>query len=462
MTGTVSYPHQALREAKRAKLDQAEAYLQDLRTLSVFIEDDRPSFVEEKRELGIGVRGIVGKRQAFGSTTVDSLLDVRRAVEFASRLCSSSPEDPHRLELPSDSKSKERVSGTHDPKLRDLSAEELVRTAVSVVEAAKESVKGCEVPKGMIRLQEHHALLQNSNGGEAETRSTTAYLYFTGKVTVKGTVGEGIERWLGPSLSGLDPAKIGASLAERARNTARAESFKGKFSGTVAIEGTELGHMLAVTMDLACSGEAVVKRRSPWGGKLGKKVASASFTLYDDPRREGGVLSGVQDEEGVPTRTKTLVEGGILRSYLCNTYYASRLDTLSGNGLRRGSVTAEGAYNVSATSAPSNLVVRPGKGTLEDLVSEIDKGLLVYKFGAPQPNPLSGAFGLEIRDASLIKKGEVTGSVRHGLLVGNFYEGLKHVSGIAGDVRTSALFGPGQCAYVPSMAFETFQLVGQA
>lgn len=85
------------------------------------------------------------------------------------------------------------------------------------------------------------------------------------------------------------------------------------------------------------------------------------------------------------------------------------------------------------------------------------------KFAAPEVNPFSGSFAMEVRNATLIAKGQPTDHVKMGLLTGNFYEGLKNVVGIGREpVANHAFLTTPGCAYVPAIAFEGFELVGQS
>ena len=136
--------------------------------------------------------------------------------------------------------------------------------------------------------------------------------------------------------------------------------------------------------------------------------------------------------------------------------------------MRLGSTTrfetwvSEGSYTRPAETHVSNLVVEPGRKSLDALLAEVDHGVYVEKFAAPEVNEFSGSFAMEVRNATLIKKGELADHVKFALLTGNLYEGLKNVVGIGKDpVATHGFLSTPGCAYVPAMALEGFELVGQ-
>jgi predicted Zn-dependent protease len=220
--------------------------------------------------------------------------------------------------------------------------------------------------------------------------------------------------------------------------------------------------MFIQTVATAVNGNEVHRKRSPWAGRIGGTVASAGVTVRDRPRLPKGLASCLTDDEGSATRDRTLVSAGVLRGYVADYERARLLTTEAGNGFRRCASTLEGAYTRPAVVEISNLVVEPGVKTLEDLIGEVGHGVYVEKFAAPEVNPNSGAFACEVRNATIIEKGELKDHVKYALLSGNFYEGLKNVDGIGRDPRPMhGFYGQPGCAYVPPMAFSGFELVGQ-
>jgi len=177
----------------------------------------------------------------------------------------------------------------------------------------------------------------------------------------------------------------------------------------------------------------------------------------------GGLASGVIDDEGSATRDRTLIQAGTLKGFVSDHHHAGLIGMPPGNGFRRAVATAEGAYTRPAETYLSNLVVEPGTKPLDALLADVDRGVYVEKFAAPEVNPFSGSFAMEVRNATLIERGELTEHVKVALLTGNFYDGLKNVVGIGRDPAWSHAFltMPG-CSYVPPMAFDGFELVGQA
>src|SRR3989475_377895 len=335
-------------------------------------------------------------------------------------------------------------------------------TTASSTDAARRS-KPPSVPKAITRIRESAFRVANSNGILANHRGTLVFAYLTAKCGSKGKFGEGILKAMNTSTRPIDFAAHGATVARRAAENLRARAFKGKLPGVAVLDPLDLGEVFLTTVGSAVNGEDVHKGRSPWAGKVGADVASAGVTVRDRPRMPGGLASGVADDEGNATQDRTLLEAGRLKGFFADRKHAALLGVPAGNGYRRAVATVEGAYTRPAETEPSNLVVEPGRKSLEALLAEVDSGVYVEKFAAPEVNPLSGSFAMEVRNATLIKKGELADHVKVALLTGNFYDGLKNVVGVGRDLAPSHGFltAPG-CSYVPPMAFDGFELVGQA
>lgn len=450
----------AVARAAAAGAEAAEAFAIRYRTRHVYVEADVPKVAEAREECGLGLRVLRGKRAAFASTTLAGAADLGSAVRRAMRVLRQIPEDPDLGGLPTGGASTD-VPGVWDAATADASVEDLLEGARAFTDAVK-GEKGASVPKATFRLQDFEARIVNSGGVAANHRGTLVYAYLTATSGSGKDVGEGILHGVATAMKAMDFAAMGRTCARRAEENRRSVAFRETLTGVAVIDPQELGALFLQTVATAANGQDVVRKRSPWVGRLGEAVGSATLTIRDRPRMPGGIQSCAVDDEGTPTADRAVVEGGVLREFVADHYYARLLGCRAGNGLRRSGMTLEGAYGRPAQADVSNLVVEPGTKSVEDLVAGVDRGVYVEKFAAPEANPISGTFGCEVRNATLIEKGELTRHVKYALLSGNFYEGLKHVEGIGRDPEAvPAFYGSPGCAYVPAMAFSGFELVGQ-
>lgn len=450
----------AVKRVRSAGADAAEAYAITFMTRSVYIEDDVPKVAEERGETGLGVRVAKGKRVAFSSTTLASNADVESAVSAAIAGLRQVPEDPDFSGFPTET-AKGNVTGAWDSYTASTDVPVVLEAATSFTDAATDA-KDTSVPKAIFRIQDYAIRVANSNDVVASHRGTLVFCALTAKCGSKGKYGEGIAKALNTSLRAIDFAGLGRTVARRAAENLRAKAFKGRLSGVAVLDPMDLGEVFIQTVGSAVNGEDVHKQRSPWTAKVGQDVASVGVTIRDRPRMPKGLASCAVDDEGNATRDRTLIQAGALKGFFSDRYHAGLIGMPPGNGFRRAVATVEGAYTRPAESNLSNLVVEPGTKDVDGLIAEVDRGVYVEKFAAPEVNPFSGSFAMEVRNASIIKKGQLAEHAKVALLTGNFYDGLKNVVGIGRDLSASHGFlsTPG-CAYVPAMAFEGFELVGQ-
>lgn len=443
----------AYRAATKEGPDQVEIYGVATRTLSLYVDDSAVKNIEEKIDQGLTVRIADGKRLGQSSAACSTLKEAEMSARAAVRTARLSPVDEMFKQFPA-AGGKVRVRPkVWDENVAHLSGQELVDIAKLIVDSSLEGDK-IKVPRGMIRTASLESKVRNSNGVDVRHAGTMIYLNFT-TMTNGAKPGEGVESFYSPHLSGLDPTAIGRSLREKAMASSKTVAFKGKRKSTTIIGPDNLADMLMSSAGEALSAENVHRKRSRWIGKVGEEVTSRSITVKDDPSDGRGMLSASYDDEGVAASKKTLVEKGILKSYLYDSYNAS-LDSIepSGNGLRRRPDDVQGIYLDPVGVSPMNMVVKPGRKSKEELIASVDDGVLIDRVAHPEVNPITGAFGLEVRCGFIIKGGEIVKTIDRALLIGNMFDALRNVHDIASD---STVF---RSCIVPTVSFDGIELVG--
>ena len=453
MVSLQSLSSTALRKAERQGASQVEAFIISTHGRSVYIENSKPRVADDKSETGIGLKVCMGKRVGFSSGTVRKR-SVEEIVNEALSIARTTEEDPFFKSFPSGRKFSGQVKGAYSEETSKISLKEIVAKAMSTVKAA-EKIKGVKVPLGLIRLADYSLHVANSLGVNFSHKGTMVFSYFKSKATAGDKAGEGIEKEWTTTISKIDFEKMGKSIAEKAVATMKATSFKGESKVKAVVVPTELEGLLSA-VEFATNSEQVNKKRSPWINKVGTKVASEKLTVWDDGRYPGGIRSALADDEGVKTSKKTIIDKGRLQSYIYDSYNANiACVKATGNGFRRGTRSIEGAFAFPTACSYSNMVVKPGNRSLDDIVSRIDKGVLIEAFASPEVNPITGGFGCEVRDATLIEDGQLKRHVKHALLTGNIYEALKNVFDLGEETKIV------ESSVLPPIAFSDLTLVGQ-
>lgn len=420
---------------------QAEVYASENLIHTIYIDGTRISNIETKRESGMMVRIADGGRQGKASVVLGGDSSVPECVRMAESVMRFSPEgEKVSFAVPGNAK-------IAAPDVWDAKVEEITPDVLR--DLARRLIDSCDVdiPRAQIRVSTNDCRVMNSNGVDASHRSTLVYGHFTSMFRGEHP-GEGAETFHGTHLD-VPVESIGASLSRQAKDSASAKGFEGHENLSMLLPPGQLGEMLLTSVGAAVNGENVKYGRSLWKDSIGSDVAGRDLTMIDDPT-SSAPLSCVFDDEGTPTEKRKIIENGVLGSFLRDSFCGDS----TGNGMRRSSVEAQGAFERTPIVKPLNLTVSPGRYTREQLIEQTDSGILVERFANPEADELSGRFGLNVRCGYLIKRGEIVGVVNNSLLMGNIFDAVKAIEAIGSDsVQTGVI-------NTPTMAFSGAELVG--
>jgi PmbA protein len=228
------------------------------------------------------------------------------------------------------------------------------------------------------------------------------------------------------SLSGLEPpeqvGRIAAERAVRRLNPRKVDTQKAVVIFESRAARTLIGHLFEIV-----HGEAIYRKSSMFAGKLGQQIASENVTLIDDGTLPGLLGSQPFDDEGVPSRRTVLIDRGILRSYLLNTYTARKL------GLRTTGNASRGiAGNTSV--GHGNLYLENGAVPVEQLLRDASKGLYVTELMGFGFNPVTGDYS---RGAAGLwfENGEIVYPVAEVTIAANFDDMLRGMDAIGNDLE---------------------------
>jgi PmbA protein len=222
-----------------------------------------------------------------------------------------------------------------------------------------------------------------------------------------------------------DAESIGRIAAQRA--VRRLGARKIKTTRAPVVFDPEMAAGLLGSLAGAASGPALYKGASFLIGKLGQQIASPQVTIFDDGLLKSALGSKPFDGEGLATRRKTLVDKGVLATYLLNTYSARKLKLASTGNAARSLGDSPG---VSA----ANLYLQPGTHSPEEIIRTIKAGLLVTELIGFGINSVTGDYS---RGASgmWIENGEVAYPVQEVTVAGNLKEMLMSIEMVGNDLQ---------------------------
>jgi len=176
----------------------------------------------------------------------------------------------------------------------------------------------------------------------------------------------------------------------------------------------------------AATGDAIYRGASFFTGKLGEQVAAPSVTVVDDGTIPGGFGTSPFDAEGLPSRRTVIVDKGMLRNYILNTYAGRKLGMKSTGNAGRG---LAGNPYVDA----GNLFLEAGTHPADEILRGVQTGLYVTRLMGQGVNVVTGDYS---RGAAglWIENGELTHPVQEITIAGNLKEMLRNITAIGSDL----------------------------
>jgi TldD protein len=179
------------------------------------------------------------------------------------------------------------------------------------------------------------------------------------------------------------------------------------------------------------------KKTSAFHNLMGQRVASEGVTIVDDgtiDKRRGSLTI---DDEGTPTERTVLIENGILKNFMQDRLNARLMKTKStGNGRRE-------SYKHVVLPRMRNTMMLSGKNTQDEMISSVDKGIFAVSFGGGQVDITSGKFVFNCTEAYEIIDGKIGSPIKGATLIGDGPSILKEVSMVGNDMMLDP--GIGTC-----------------
>lgn len=432
--------------ARKAGAESADAVAVAGQSVSIDVRGGRLEQAERSEGVDIGLRVLIGRRQACVSASDVSERVMAELAERAVAMAREAPEDPfaglaapEQLARGWNLAALELADPAPEPAPADLQADALAAEAAARSHAGITQVDSASA--SYARRAFHLAATNGFSGGYGRTSRSVSCVAITG-------TGGAMERdWAAESRLWQadlpDPASIGHLAAERtlARAGARKPptgAFPVLYDERVA--NSLIGHLLG-----AINGTAVARGASWLRDAMGTPVLPPGLDLIEDPLRPRISASRPFDGEGLPCTRRALVQDGVLQSWV--------LDLATGRKLGLPS-TASAARGTGGPPAPSpgNVALTQGSASRADLIRDMGTGLLVTSMLGATINPTTGDYS---RGAAgfWVENGEIAWPVNECTIAGNLRDMLRRITP-ANDAR------PHLSTVVPSLLVEGLTLAG--
>ena len=416
-----------LARARDRGASAGDAILVESDTFSVQVRLKAIDKVKQARERRLGLRLFFGQRSAITATSDLSADSLARLLEETCAMAAATPEDPA-AGLPEASALTRQIPDLdlYDASAFDLPLEERIALARRAEEAALAADPRITNSEGgefeASTAQIHYA---NTHGFSGEYRASSHALTVVPVASANGQMQRDYWYSIHRKLSGLEaPEAVGRTAA--ARTVRRLGARKMPTQEVPVIFEPEVAASLLRTLAGAVSGSAIYRKTSFLAGRLGEAIAAPVVTVVDDGSLQGALGSRPFDAEGLPTRRTAIVERGVLRSYLLDTYSARKLGLASTGNAGRDVGDAPG---VTAT----NFFMLPGPHAPEAILRSVDRGLLVTELIGFGVNLITGDYS---RGAAglWIEGGEIAYPVEEITIAGNLNQMLRQIEMVGNDL----------------------------
>jgi len=442
-----SFAERIIEEARR-KGAECEVYARHKKGVSVEAKGGQLENVKTSEDFGYSVRVVKDHRTGFSySTSAENDLQVLEKALDAAKYT----EEDMNFGLPAPARiSLEEISAQSpeifDPAVESMGAEGAFEKALAIEKSARGADSRIKrVRSAIASFSSEEVYLANTLGISGTYSSTAAVAQIMAVAEEAGESQMGFDFMGSTALAEVDFESVGRNAAQRALMLLGAKRTA-PFKGPVLLDNATAADFLAIFASML-SAESVQKGKSLLKGKLGTEVINPMMDIFDDGLLRHGLGTRPFDDEGVPASKKALIEAGILKGFMHNTYTAKKEGARStGNAVKAGIASTPGVGPLNLYLAPS----RDGKAEKAgDLFKKVEKGLYVVEaMGMHTANPISGEFSIGVTGL-LIEGGKLSHPVKEAVISGNILALFEKVHAIGDDLKffgstgsPSILIGP--------------------
>ena len=281
--------------------------------------------------------------------------------------------------------------------------------------------------EGKFTAESKTKAVTNSLGIAVSSSGTTTNLDVSSSIGVGAELVSSWYEFSSRRLEEINPEVIGTKSAEKALAQRGAKSMEGEDLPLI-LSPFALWSVFGRGLVPALNARQVQDGKSYLTDSLGSEIASSELEITDTGILPGAFGSSIFDAEGVPSQETPLIKSGVMKSYL-HDFYSSAKDEVRSTGN-----ASRSSYRAIPTIGATNLVVSPGDSHLDEMISEMKKGVLC-SFTFDRPNFVTGELSAMIMEGFLISDGEIKHALKNTLFGITMQDLLKRIIQVGSDVE---------------------------
>jgi len=394
-----------------------------------------------ERDANVSVRVIIGKKIGTASTNKLDETSVKLVVDKAIEIARTQPENPQFVSLP------EAASYADIDTFVSRTAETSpIQRAQAVKIIVDEAQKKGVIASGAYSTSSQYLLIANSLGLWAEQKQTLAEI----NLVVTGDNGaSGYANIITRDTTDIDPRALADEAIEKCLKSFDPIAIDpGDY--TVILEPYAVGTLMSFLGYIGFGALAVQEGRSFMCDKIGQKITGENITIWDDALEPSGLPTPF-DYEGVPKKKVMLIENGIAKGVVYDSYTAGIEGIKStGHGL-----PAPNSFG----PVPLNVFMKEGDSSIEEMIASTQRGVYVTRFHYTNVvEPMTTTITGLTRDGTfLIENGKIAGAVKNLRFTNSILDALSKVSLISKETKLVEGFGDDR---VPAIKVDSFTFSG--
>ena len=428
-------------EKENSEIKCTDIYAEKSKYINIEIEENSIRNSETGEDNGVSIR-VINKNGALGFAYTNKLdkTTIETMCKNAIKMMKIATPDPDFRNIPGSFKNYPTVRDLFDKNLKYLQIEDSMNFVTDLIKVCEDDEIAIS-QSGNFASGYSKIYIFNSNGLNVSRKDTSCLI--SSNIIVKDKLSNetssGYERQIERSLDKLNAINVAKFALEDAKRNLNRKKIKNmKVPVILTPKGTI--SLILRPVAAAINADTFQYKRSFLVDKRGEKIGSEFLNIEDNGLMDGAAGSQIFDDEGVPCKNKWIIKNGefLKTGLLHNSYTAGK------EGVESTGNAARSSYVSIPSIGITNFIMKPGDITLEEIIKEIKKGIILNYTG-DSPNISTGDFSGLILHGNLIKNGEIKESLNETMIGINLIDLFQNIDAVSKEFK---VYGAFQAPYV--------------